>query len=60
MTVRTIAAVALGTGLRRSELVGLKWGDVDFDAGNLHVVGRITIPAEILSRPGVSQPWSSP
>ncbi len=29
--------VALTTGLRRGELVGLRWADVDFEAGRLHV-----------------------
>ncbi len=27
--------VAIHTGLRRSELLGLKWTDIDFDAGTL-------------------------
>jgi integrase len=39
--VYTIAAVALGTGLRRSELLGLEWQDVDLVAGELHVVGKL-------------------
>jgi integrase len=30
--------VALGTGLRRGELLGLAWPNVDLDAGLLHVV----------------------
>ena len=32
-----IVAVALGTGLRRSELLGLRWKDVDLAAGVLRV-----------------------
>lgn len=28
---------ALFTGLRQSELLGLKWSDIDFDAGTIHV-----------------------
>ena len=28
--------VAAGTGLRRGELIGLKWGDIDFDAAFTH------------------------
>src|SRR5262245_5876225 len=32
-----IIAVALGTGLRRSELLALRWKDVDLDAGYLRV-----------------------
>ncbi len=30
-------AVAIFTGLRRGELIALKWGDVDWQAGRLHV-----------------------
>ncbi len=29
--------LALGTGMRRGELMGLRWIDVDLDAGTLHV-----------------------
>jgi integrase len=32
-----IAALALGTGLRRNEMLGLHWGDVDLSAGRLTV-----------------------
>jgi integrase len=32
-----IVATALGTGLRRSELLALRWQDVDLDAGHLRV-----------------------
>lgn len=32
-----IAALALATGLRRGELLGLQWGDVGLDAGTLRV-----------------------
>jgi integrase len=35
--LRAIADVALGTGLRRGELLGLHWQDVDLDAGHLRV-----------------------
>ena len=35
--IGAISAVPLGTGLRRSELLGLRWQDVDLDAGELHV-----------------------
>jgi len=33
---RTMVFVAAGTGLRRGELIGLKWQDVDFEAGLIH------------------------
>ena len=32
---RTAVYVAVTTGLRVSELLGLKWGDVDFAAGEI-------------------------
>jgi integrase len=34
---RPLIWVALATGMRKSELAGLQWGDVDFDAGLVHV-----------------------
>jgi integrase len=33
----TIAAVALATGMRRGELLGLRWQDVDLNSGTLRV-----------------------
>ena len=33
---RTMVLVAAATGLRRGELIGLQWQDVDFDAGLIH------------------------
>jgi len=32
-----IASLALGTGMRRNEMLGVRWGDVDLDAGRLTV-----------------------
>src|SRR5262249_56351497 len=32
-----IASLALGTGMRRNEMLGLRWGDVDLDAGRLTI-----------------------
>jgi integrase len=32
-----LAAVALGTGMRRNEMLGLRWGDVDLNAGRLTI-----------------------
>ena len=40
-SVYTMAATALGTGLRLSELLGLQWCDVDLKAGELHLVGKL-------------------
>lgn len=34
---RTMAVVAAVTGLRRGELVGLKWEDIDFANGKIHI-----------------------
>ena len=34
---RGLVTLALQTGLRRSELLGLQWGDIDFDSGALSV-----------------------
>jgi integrase len=39
--VHAVAAVALGTGLRRSELLALRWSDVDLEAAELEVNGKI-------------------
>ena len=33
----TIVALALATGMRRGELLGLQWGDIDLDAATLRV-----------------------
>src|SRR5262245_21116913 len=32
-----IASLALGTGMRRNEMLGLRWGDVDLDTGRLTI-----------------------
>src|SRR5262249_50804952 len=32
-----IASLALGTGMRRNEMLGLRWGDVDLDNGRLTI-----------------------
>jgi integrase len=34
---RAMVTVAAVTGLRRSEVIGLKWEDINFDKGKLHV-----------------------
>jgi integrase len=38
---RTLVLLAVSTGLRQSELFALKWGDVDFREGTLHVTRSI-------------------
>lgn len=34
---RTLILTAVYTGMRQSELLGLRWEDIDFDAGTIHV-----------------------
>jgi integrase len=40
--LETLYILAVHTGLRQSELLGLKWGDVDLEAGTLQVRGTLT------------------
>lgn len=47
---RPVWRVLLLTGLRRGELLGLRWSDVDLDAGVLHVAQQYD-PAEAEFRP---------
>ncbi|MGH7611644.1 MAG: tyrosine-type recombinase/integrase [Candidatus Dormibacteria bacterium] len=35
--LRRLATVALNSGLRQGELLGLRWRDVDFESGELHI-----------------------
>jgi len=45
-------ALALGTGMRRSEMCGLKWSDVDLEGGSVRVVrGRHQLTGKILEEP---------
>jgi integrase len=37
LPIYVVASVALGTGMRRGELLGLRWQDIDLDAGVLRV-----------------------
>lgn len=37
---RIIVLLLYSTGIRRAELLGLKWSDVDFEAGTLRVLGK--------------------
>jgi len=52
---RTITLVALGTGFRRGELLGLRWGDVEMLEARVHVRqalvrGRVSTPKSRASR----------
>ena len=40
---RTLVLLDVGTGLRMSELFGLKWKDIDFDANEISVVRSIVM-----------------
>jgi len=55
--------VAIATGMRQGELLGLRWQDVDLDAGYLHIRhpsnrGPAYLPRRRQS--GVDEPWRSP
>jgi integrase len=39
--LEALYVVALTTGMREGELLGLRWADVDLDAGAVHVVRRL-------------------
>jgi integrase len=41
--IATIVAVAIGTGLRRSDLCALRWGDIDLRAGIIHVRRSVAV-----------------
>jgi integrase len=41
MRERTLVLLAASTGLRQSELFGLKWRDVDFQRGELYVIRSV-------------------
>ena len=52
---KSIVITALGTGMRRGELLGLRWGNVDLLAGAIrvqeaHVRGQVTTPKSRASR----------
>jgi len=38
---RSMVLLDCGTGLRRGELIGLRWGDVDFDKKQMNVVRSV-------------------
>src|SRR6266700_5578631 len=38
---RTLVLLAASTGLRQSEVFGLKWGDIDFERGTMSVIRSI-------------------
>ncbi len=51
--LKPIVILALHSGMRKGEILGLKWDDVDFDHGLIHVLsmkGRHTIPLSKTTR----------
>jgi integrase len=40
--LEALFVLAIHTGLRRGELLGLKWSDIDLDAGKLRVQRSLT------------------
>ena len=56
--LHALYVVAVSTGMRQSEMLGLTWQDVDFDAATLHVrqqLGRITGEGFKFSEPKTSK-----
>jgi integrase len=46
---RRLITVSVSTGLRLGELLGLKWSDVDFDAGRVRVQRTLTYLSRVLA-----------
>ena len=44
-TLFPIVSLALATGMRRGELLGLQWGDIDLDRGVLRVERSVSLGA---------------
>lgn len=51
MRERTLVLLAVSTGLRQSELFGLKWGDIDFTQGTMNVTRSIVTVSLVRARP---------
>ena len=59
--VRTLLLTAVMTGMRRGELLGLKWEDVDLEGGKIHVRralwrGKFVTPKSRRSRRAIDAP----
>ncbi len=44
---KNVVLFALGTGMRRGEIFGLQWSDIDFDKKEIHVIHNLSSIAEI-------------
>ncbi|MPM08402.1 Tyrosine recombinase XerC [bioreactor metagenome] len=45
-----VVTIALYYGMRRSEILGLKWGAIDFDAGNLEVKATVVRFSKVVEK----------
>ena len=54
---RNMWALVLGTGLRRSELVGLRWSDIDLERGQLTVRAELAKNSEAATIPLREDLW---
>lgn len=53
MHVKFYLSIMLYAGMRREELLGLRWEDIDFDTGFLHIRRALTYPS---SKPVIGPP----
>ena len=52
---KTLLALLMYTGMRRGEMLGLRWSDIDFDRKLIHIQRQITVHK---NRPALSAPKS--
>lgn len=54
-TEKRLMALILLTGMRRGEVLGLKWEDIDVEAGLIHIIRNVTYP---YNQPTIGTPKS--